>query len=168
MYLAALAAFKKLFPKLVIPGVILLFLSVAFLYQRSHYISLGEERATVRLSALYAESFKAADNEKRDLEKLYAQAVKDSNDAKQKALQRIASEAAASQSILSRMQQQLAARSRDTSADSSCTQSKYYQTLSDVLSSCTAALVEMGERADGHTEDALMLYNSWPGMSKEK
>lgn len=51
-----------------------------------------------------------------------------------------------------------------STSDSACTQ--YAATANTVLNECAGALVELAEKADGHSSDVRTLTGSWPAWDK--
>lgn len=61
-----------------------------------------------------------------------------------------------------RLREQVASYEQQLSRDSALAYLTYTKTLGDVFGECTEALTEMGAKAQGHADDALMLRNAWP------
>ena len=61
-----------------------------------------------------------------------------------------------------RLREQIASYEQQLSRDSALAYLTYTKTLGDVFGECTEALTEMGAKAQGHADDALMLRNAWP------
>jgi Tfp pilus assembly protein FimV len=76
-----------------------------------------------------------------------------------------AAAAGRAKSELARMRESSAAgASNARTSDSACTQ--YATAATTVLNECSAALVELGQVADGHVSDIKTLTGSWPAWDK--
>lgn len=61
-----------------------------------------------------------------------------------------------------RLREQVASYEQQLSRDPALSYLTYTKALGDVFGECTEALTEMGAKAQGHADDALMLRNAWP------
>jgi hypothetical protein len=90
------------------------------------------------------------------------------DDALESANKRAQANAAAASSArleLDRLRKQIA-DAPDVPGDTCSAAVNRADALGDVFGECSTALVDLAEKADGHANDAVMLYESWPAMAE--
>ena len=114
------------------------------------------------------------DSEKATVAMLHATQIAEINQKLQEAQNEVRQreiivrrDVAASRAVVDGLRQQLQEANRIIATASAEAVAEYASAVSDVFSDCARAYQEMAEQADGHANDALLLYKGWPGRSQE-
>lgn len=124
----------------------------------SHIEQKGYDRAVAEYDA------KALKDQQDANEKTQAMQSKlnEAQNARNEAEKQLAATLAANTATVNSLRNQLAAANRNLSNYTRTTLIEYGSAVTDILNECSATIVELAAKADGHSNDARLLRDSWP------
>ena len=131
----------------------------AFGWYRYSLIQQGHAEAIAEVQAKATEQLQIAARQTANMQEVKDEAIENAT-TRAKAN---ASAAAAARSELGKLRQSVASNP-SVSGDSCAASVDRAAALGAVFGECSAALVELAEKADAHANDAVMLHESWPAL----
>lgn len=133
----------------------------AFAWYRYSLIQQGHAKAIAEVQAQAADQLKRAIEQSANLQEVKDEAIQNATIRAQKN----AASASAAWSELGRLRKSVADRP-SLSGDSCAASVDRAAALGSVFGECSTALVGMAAKAEGHANDAVTLYESWPVIDR--